>query len=106
MKFIEENNVLKLVVDDDGEKDSLWDFHNDGSIVTDASMYDFFEDILANCEWEWIDAEEIGALTSAPILGYRDEKDNVVEAYGFMMYCLESLLERLFISGEAILERG
>jgi hypothetical protein len=106
MLFIEENNQLKLVVDHDGEKDSLWDFHNDGSIETDASMYDFFEGILANCEWEWIDAEEIGALTSAPILGYRDENENVVEAYGFMSYCIESLLERLFISDEAILERG
>ena len=106
MKFIEENNVLKLVVDDDGEKDSLWDFHNDGSIATDAAMYDFFEDILANCEWEWIDAEEIGALTSAPILGYRDKNEKIVEVYGFMTYCLESLLTRLFIDDEAILERG
>ena len=106
MKFIEEENQLRLVVDNDGEKDSLWDYHNDGSIIIDDSMYEYFEDILANCEWEWILPEDIGALTSAPILGYRDENETIVAVYGFMSYCVESLLERLFIDGEAILEKG
>lgn len=106
MQFVEEQNQLRLVIDNKGEKDSLWEYHSDSSIYTDNAMYDFFENILANCEWEWIDAEEIGALTDAPILGYRDEQDKVVVAYGFMNYAVQSLLEQLFIDGEAILAKG
>jgi len=106
MKFIEQENSLLLVIDDDAERDSLWDYHNDHTIESDQAMYEFFEDILANCEWEWIDAEEIGALTSAPILGYRDENENVVAAYGFMNYCVDSVLVRLFIDEKVEFDKG
>ena len=44
---------------------------------SDSVMYDFFEEFIANSEWEWIAPEEIGALTSAPILGIRDEEDKI-----------------------------
>jgi len=40
---------------------------------SDVSMRDIFEDLVCNTEYEWIRPEEIGALTSAPILGIRDE---------------------------------
>ena len=106
MKFILEQNSLTLVLNHESEREELKSLLNDDLIQTDDAMYDFFENILANCEWEWINAEEIGALTDAPILGYRDENDNIIEAYGFMNYQVESLLERLLISDKAELQKG
>lgn len=72
---------------------------------SDNVMYEFFEEFIANSEWEWIQPEEIGALTDAPILGIRDEDDRVIEAYGFMNYAIESLLDVLY-SGKAVLQKG
>jgi hypothetical protein len=74
--------------------------------VSDRVMYEFFEGFIANTEWEWIDAEEIGALTSAPILGIRDEKGHVLEAYGYMEYVMKSILEDFFNEGLAVLRKG
>ena len=106
MEFIRKENSLLLVIDNDGERDCLWDFHNDNSIETDNAMYDFFESILANTEWEWINPEEIGALTDAPILGIKDENENVIEAYGFMDYAVKSLMVELFVVDKAELQKG
>jgi len=72
---------------------------------SDDTMYEFFEGFIANTEWEWIAPEDIGALTSAPILGIRDENDEVVEAYGFMDYAVRSLMGDLAL-GKAILQKG
>jgi hypothetical protein len=72
---------------------------------TDEVMYEFFEGFIANTEYEWIGAEEIGALTDAPILGIKDEDGNVLEAYGFMNYAVRSLMEDLR-DGKVILRKG
>lgn len=62
---------------------------------SDKSRLEFFEGLIANTEWDWIDPEEIGALTDAPILGLRNENDNVIEAYGYMDYQVNSLMQAL-----------
>ena len=106
MQFVKKENSLLLIIDDDAEKMSLQDFQEEGTLDTDNAMYDFFEGILANCEWEWIDAEEIAALTSAPILGIKDENEEVTEAYAFMDYQVRSLLRDLKEYGEVELVKG
>lgn len=85
-------------MDDYRECDPEWE--------SDNSMYEFFEGFIANTEWEWIDAGDIGALTSAPILGIRDVmNDEVEEAYGFMDYAVRSLMADL-AAGKAFLQKG
>jgi hypothetical protein len=50
----------------------------------------------------WIRPEEIDALTSAPILGFRDENENVVRVWGFMDYAVRSFLQDLVETGKAV----
>jgi len=71
----------------------------------DEMMHEFFEEFIANSEWEWISPEEIGALTDAPILGIKDENEEVIEAYGYMNYAVTSLMEALR-HGNVILRKG
>ena len=106
MEFIEEEAYLLLKVDNDDEREELWGYHNANTLHSNDSMYEFFEYILANSHFEWIAPEEVGALTDAPLLGYRNEKDEVVEVYGHMNYCIKSLLEELFVHEEIKLDRG
>ena len=72
---------------------------------SDSVMYEFFEEFICNSEWEWIDPQEIGALTDAPILGIKNESGRVIEVYGFMNYAVESLLDALY-DGKAVLQKG
>ena len=73
---------------------------------TDEVMYEFFEGFIANTEWEWINPVEVSALTSAPLLGIRDENGQVLECYGFMEYALRSILEDLNKNGQVVLQKG
>jgi len=105
MEFIKTDKSLILKVDHDVEKMLLVQYKDDGDIDTDDAMYEYFEDILANSEFTWIEPEEIGALTAAPILGIYDENNKVIEAYEFMDYQTKSLLEDLLEYGEAKLQK-
>lgn len=62
---------------------------------TDDAMVEFFEDFIANSEFDWIRAEETGDLTDAPLLGIRDSEGKVVERWGFMNYQIQSVLQVL-----------
>ena len=106
MEFVKIEYGLILKANSSVEKMLLAQLNDDGIIDTDAAMYEFFDYILPNTEWEWISAEEIAALTSAPILGIKDKDDKVIEAYGFMNYAVESLLGTLLEHGQAILRKG
>jgi len=80
---------------------------NPDEFCSDDVMYEFFEGFIANTEWEWIDSGDIGALTSAPILGIRDVmNDEVEEAYGYMDYAIKSIMEDLLEHGYATLIKG
>jgi hypothetical protein len=106
MEFVTDNKGLTLKPTEE-ELEILRMVQAEGTdLNTDNAMFDFFEGILANCEWEWISPEEIGALTDAPILGYRDCEEEVVRAFGFMDYAIDSLLNRLLEAGEAHLIGG
>lgn len=78
----------------------------DPEFTSDEVMIKFFSRFIEVTDWEWIDAEEIAALTDAPILGYRDENGNIVKAYGFMDYAVESLMWRLYTNNFVVLQKG
>jgi len=63
---------------------------------------DALESLIANSDLDWIQPEEIAALTSAPILGLRDEHGNPEAAWGFMDYQVKSFLEDLRDRGKAV----
>ena len=106
MKFEKTKTELVIILETDAEKQSLQDFQDSGEIQTDNVLYDYFENFISNSEYEWGSAEEIGALTSAPILVSRDRNDNVIEAYGFMDYCLRSPLQELLEYGKVKFQKG
>jgi len=69
------------------------DLHNlraelnaDGSdaFSSDASLYEILEWLTCNSEYEFVGPEETGDLTSAPLLGIRDEDGKIVRRWGFM----------------------
>jgi hypothetical protein len=105
MLFEEKENKLVITLNDDERLELSEDYTNE-EMQTDKAMFEFFETELANSHWEWIDPCEIGALTDAPILGYRGGNDEVVEAYGYMDYAVKSMLIELNTYGEVELQRG
>ena len=62
---------------------------------------DALEGLICNSELEWVRPEEIGALTSAPIIGLRDEEGKPTAAWGFMDYALRSFVDDLIDTGRA-----
>ena len=107
MKFIKTKNGLKITIDNTDKKflsEIKEDNHN--RLCTRTSEIEFFEPHLCNSDYEWINPEDIAALTSAPILGIKDENDEVIEAYGYMDYQVYSMLEELEIYGEILLQKG
>jgi len=70
-----------------------------------ASLHEaeILEDLLANSDLNWIQPEECGDLTDAPILGFRDEEGKATgERWGFMDYALRSFCEDLRDKGETV----
>jgi hypothetical protein len=72
---VEENGDLKMVLTKeadgiyDGElRDDLTVAEQEGGL--DGALCELLEEVIANSSLEWIRPEEVGALTSAPILGY------------------------------------
>src|ERR1035437_7469152 len=60
----------------------------DGSdaFSSDDSLHEVLEWLMCNSEYEFVQPEETGDLTSAPLLGIRDEQGNIVQRWGFMDY--------------------
>ena len=71
----------------------------------DSILADMLEDHLCN-GWEFIQPEEIGALTAAPILSdsvTRDDSGNLLkvdQVYWFPDYAVRSELDELYENGE------
>jgi hypothetical protein len=63
---------------------------------------DALESLLANSNLGWVAPEEIGALTSAPILGIRNDVGEPLAAWGFMDYQVRSFLSDLVDNGKAV----
>jgi hypothetical protein len=108
-----ENSLILTLIDRNGSEDcgvraleETKEYLNEEDFASDDAMYEFFEEFLANSDLEWIDPEEIGALTDAPILGTKDEHGKVIEAYGYMDYAVKSILEDFDNYGKAVLQKG
>lgn len=63
---------------------------------------DTLEHLIANSDLDWIDPAETGDLTSAPMLGIRNEKEEVVARWAFMDYQVRSFVEDLVNHGRAV----
>ena len=107
MEFItnEKGLTIKITATEQKELEEIYRTESD-FFLCDVCMCEFFAPHLANTEFDWIEPDDIGALTSAPILGIRDENDVVVEAYGFMDYAVISSLQALMETGETFWKRG
>jgi hypothetical protein len=70
--------------------------------TSERAEVEALETLLTNSDLDWIQAEEIGALTSAPILGLRREDGDVTAAWAFMDYQVRSFLEDLVRVGRAV----
>lgn len=101
-------NKMTLELTKEGKKELEEMIEDKGSeyIDTDEAEGEFFEHFIANSSWEWINPEEVGDLTDAPMLGIKDKNDNVIERYAFMNYQVESLLGTLLEKGKVVLEGG
>lgn len=132
--FTEEKLVLRL---QEGDKELLQTVHDEDpeAFGSDNTMFDFFEHLIANSELDWVQPEETGDLTSAPLLGIisgqevreedwenypepvygwrycgGDEKgaiyNPIVNRWGWEPYQVEALLDHLLKHGEATLVAG
>ena len=125
-----ENGDLKLIVDaEDQELLRVLQAEDPDGFCSDNTMLDWFDAFIGNSEYEWIIPEEVGALTSAPMLGmYGLERvrkntdspsirvagswDNrvwvldVVSCWAFMDYQIVSVQERLLEIGEVVFTCG
>lgn len=57
---------------------------------SDDTLYEVFEWLICNSQYEFVQPEETGDLTAAPLLGIRDDQGNIVQRWGFMDYQLRS----------------
>lgn len=94
------NGVL-IIRADSQERDWLRELVAEKGL-TSAAECDALEPTLCNSEFDWIAAEEIGALTDAPILGLRDGEGEPTFVWAFMDYQIRSFLEDLIEKGETI----
>ena len=125
------NGDLKLSIDaEDQDLLAVIRAEDPDGFCSDNTMYDWFEAFIGNNEYEWVRPEEVGGLTSAPILGiYGTEREladgedpdylsvtghwddktwvqDVVKAWAFMDYQIVSVQERLLETGSATFTNG
>jgi hypothetical protein len=104
-------NKLRLTLTPAGRHELRSRLDAGDSISTDSTLYDMLEDHLSN-GWEWIRPEEIGALTSAPILSdesSRDEQGLLTEVgaiYWFPNYQVLSPTEQLLKHGQVEFDKA
>lgn len=130
------NGDLKISADGE-ERARLRQRHDEApdSFGSNDTLYEMFEPLIANSEYDWVAPEHIGALTAAPILGIygepiavpnggagydgrlagtweddqgllRDWIEPVQQAWGFMDYALRSPQDDLLEQGYSIFVRG
>lgn len=94
------NGCLILTVDTSEQEEIKILLAEEGPTI--KAEHQALEGLIDNSDLSWIGPEEIGALTSAPILGLRDENGEPTAAWGFMNYAVRSFLEDLVKTGQAI----
>lgn len=111
MDILEVGTTLVITADKDDRKHlattaAYADEQGCGSFGSDATMIDQLGDLLANSEYDWVDPSETGDLTSAPMLGIREEDGSVIKRWAFMDYQVRCVLEDLVDKGECIFVSG
>jgi len=86
----------------DAMKESLLEQVQQGR--SQSALYDLLEGIIANSDIDWIQPEEIGALTDAPIFGHVDRDDqgkvvNVGHVWWYPDYMVSDPIEELATKG-------
>ena len=103
------NGNLEISVDIPEQQSLKFEQENNPSFPSDDFMYDLLEPLTCNSELEWIQPEEISALTSAPILGTRNDigtsQDNVDKVWWFPNYAVRNVQQDLADYGVAIFQR-
>lgn len=100
MKYeISKDRKTLTVIADHGD---LQDLREMPEINSDNALADALEKMLANSELQWLDPADTGDLTSAPMLGIRDENETIVERWAFMDYQVRSALQNLLDYGKVV----
>jgi len=78
-------------------------------IASNQALWDFLEPLVCNSELDWIQPEQCGDLTDAPILGIQKalprglgKRYSVSERWGYEPYQVRSPLEDLRDNGRAV----
>lgn len=129
MDYIETPERLTITIADSERKElAELKAEDPDHFGTDDAMYDFLERLTCNSDLDWVNAEQTGDLTSAPMLGifgettteesgqfgarhcgcWNDDGDTVskprfdpiIARWGFMDYALRSPLDDLLDKGE------
>jgi hypothetical protein len=95
-------NGCLIITADSIEREHLKELANEQGEFTCTAEYDALESLVCNSELNWIQPEEISALTSAPILGLRDEQGEPIAAWAFMDYQVRSFVSDLIETGKAV----
>lgn len=102
-KISDDRKTLTVTVDA-GERKLLRKLTKETGIQSDEAMLDWFAVLISNADLEWINPSETGDLTSAPMLGIRNDQQppEVIERWAFMDYQVRSVLEDLRDKGNAV----
>jgi hypothetical protein len=91
---------------------------------SDQAMHEVLEPLICNSELDWVYPEEVGALTSAPMLGLLGELNDhgpgrlvgrwsgccwyapIEQCWAFMSYQVRSVVQDLVEHGEAVFQKG
>lgn len=96
----------------------FWDINNYSKIISEleqqdpkwyqreSNLWNLFENLFSDSELEQIEPVEIGALTSSPIVGIRDQNDTVIKVWWYPNYAISSPLEDLVTEGFTIFQSG
>ena len=79
-----------------------------GTLVAE---WEVLEPLLCNSDLDWCQPEEVGALTSAPMLCIRGEENaagesEILKCWGFMDYQVRSFCDDLADKGETTFQAG
>ena len=102
---------LRIILTPNGRQELQDRLDNGDNIDTDSTLQDLLEDHLGN-GWEWVQPEELGALTSAPILSEdcrRDDEGWLIEVgavYWFPNYQILSPVAELLRVGHVSFDRA
>jgi hypothetical protein len=113
------------------ERENLRAIADEPDFESDDKLHDILEPLICNSELQWSSPEEIGALTSAPILAIYGERrpvrsgetagrgnqlvghwdgitwiEEVQQAWGWIDYAVRSVQCTLIETGETIWQKG